>query len=399
MKIGIWLGEKVSPTMGGGSSYVNRLLSLIDNYQFSEDIELCYISIFPIVGFKRKAYNISQIPSLFYSFFSSSKSITNLLRRIDMKFVRSRGFSKVLTGLDVKMVYYLQQTLVIDSSFPFISTNWDIGHRSTFSFPEMCKDGIFESRDHFYMDILPKALMIICESETGKQELIKYTNIGEHKIRIMPIFAGNVSSLNVSENTMMNILRQNGLDKHKFFYYPAQFWPHKNHIGLLQAFYRFIKEKDENFHLVLSGSDPECGNLSYIKKITTDMGLGNKVKLLGFVSEEEVYTFYKNATCLVMASHFGPTNMPPIEAMELGCPVACSDLGGHREILGDSGVYFNSFSSDSIYDALVEMVDNRESYVSRVNIQKNVSIFNSESAVSWLNSILHEAVVIRSNWQ
>ena len=283
----------------------------------------------------------------------------------------------------------------LDSSFPFIATNWDIGHRSTYPFPELCNNMIFESRDKFYMSILPKAMMIICESETGKKELIDYTNIGAYKIRVMPLFSGGVSTLNLSDGVMKEILKKLGIERNRFFYYPAQFWPHKNHYGLLKAFQKFIQD-NKNYFLVLSGSDK--GNLTYIKNVANELDICDKVLFLGFISEEEVYTLYKNATCLVMASHFGPTNMPPIEAMELGCPVACTDLGGHREILEESAVYFDSFDDNSIYNALVEITHHRDIYINRISKQKKLTIFNPDNAIRCLDKILTEAVNIRKNW-
>ena len=211
------------------------------------------------------------------------------------------------------------------------------------------------------------------------------------------MFAGGVSKTQVSEVEMNEILSQYGLEKNRYFYYPAQLWPHKNHIGLMRAFKEFLIKHDDNYRLVLSGSDK--GNGSYIKKVSEELGLGSKILFLGFLPEVNVYTLYCNATCLVMASHFGPTNMPPIEAMEVGCPVACTDLGGHREILGDSAVYFDSFDDHSICNAMIKIVENREEYVKKINDQGKRSKFNSKYAMQCLDQIFHDAKIIRSNWE
>lgn len=85
-----------------------------------------------------------------------------------------------------------------------------------------------------------------------------------------------------------------------------------------------------------------------------------------------VFALYKSAAALIMASHFGPTNMPPIEAMELGCPVICSDLGGHREILDNGALYFNSYDYFSIYNAMEDIIVNRDVWVRKMK-GKNIS--------------------------
>lgn len=395
MKIGIWLGSDIVDTIGGGGSYSNRFLRLVDNYNFDEEIELCYLTLTDNNKLNRKCINVSQIPALLYGVTCFSETLTNFIKRVDKYIIKRIGLSKILKGSDIKIICYYRPTECMDSNFPFISNNWDIGHRSTHAFPEVIVNRTFEDRDIFYKQILPKSLLTICESETGRKELIDYTGLGAHKIRVMPIFAGGVTSLSVSDEKMMSILEKIGVRRLCYFYYPAQFWAHKNHIGLLKAFKEF-KKTHENFKLVFSGSDR--GNKDYIIEKTQKLGLAKDVIFLGFIPEEDVYSLYKNATCLVMASHFGPTNMPPIEAMELGCPVACSDLGGHREILGDNAVYFDSYDYQSIYHALEEIVNNRESWVDKIVKQKDLTMFNAQFAMKRFNDILKEAIIIRENW-
>lgn len=396
MKIGIWLGTDKRSLIGGGGSYTDRFLSLVDNYPFHESIEICYLSIVPQKDLKRETIVISQIPKIIYALGSISSYLMKWIISLDRYLIKKKGLCRILSGSSVKIIFYCSQCECLDSNFPFISNNWDIGHRSTHSFPEVMLNGQYEIREGFYKNVLPKALLTICESETGCQELINYTCLGKHKIRIMPMFAGGVSSLNVPASSMLLIIERLGIVPFKYFYYPAQFWAHKNHVGLLKAFKEF-KKKNDGYKLVLNGSDR--GNKQYIINKAEEMGLKNDVVFLGFISNEEVYSLYKFATALVMASHFGPTNMPPIEAMELGCPVACSDIGGHHEILGENAVYFDSFDYESICSAMNEIVSNRNLWLEKINRQKELSIFNSDYALRSLNNILKEAIVIRENWE
>ncbi len=396
MKIGVWLGSDVISTQGGGASYQNHLVRMIDNYQFSPEVEICFLSFVPQDHLKKEIIVLRQLPGFLYRRANRFTLFMRLLKKIDKAIVKRKGLEKVLQNTGVKVVYYVYQTLCFDQNFPFIATNWDIGYMSTHAFPELTSPEFYDIRDSFYKRTLPKALMIICESNTGKQELISYTNMGAHKIRIMPMFAGGVSSLELSNIQMEQILKDLQLEKFQYFFYPAQFWAHKNHVGLLKAYREFVNNEKSCIKLVLTGSNK--GNVDYIKELIHEYKLEKDVVLLGFVTEETVYTLYKNAMCLVMASHFGPTNMPPIEAMELGCPVACSDLGGHREILGNSAVYFDSYNYQSIFHALKEMVEKREYYQCKIREQRGITLFNSDRAMKNLNEILEEVVNIRSNW-
>jgi glycosyltransferase involved in cell wall biosynthesis len=53
-----------------------------------------------------------------------------------------------------------------------------------------------------------------------------------------------------------------------------------------------------------------------------------------------------------MPTFFGPTNIPPLEAMALGCPVAVSDIYAMPEQLNGAGLLFDPTSVEQIAAAL-----------------------------------------------
>ena len=79
------------------------------------------------------------------------------------------------------------------------------------------------------------------------------------------------------------------------------------------------------------------------------------VKILGFVSDENMIYLYKHAVGMVMPSYFGPTNIPPLEAMALGCPVAVSDKYAMPEQVGKAGLLFNPDSPEEIAECIKKM--------------------------------------------
>lgn len=394
MNIGVWIGSAVNPQMGGGYSYIAKLIHEIDNHSFPNDICIKFLSRYDGWRLNNEVIVLSLLPACVRRWMLKL-DCCGLLSRVEWKLQRIIGIKKLLKKKDIKLIYYLTQGECLFPDFPFVATNWDIGHCSTYAFPELVYNNNFYFRNKFYTEVLPKALLVLCESETGKQELLDYTTVGKHKIRIVPMFAGNVSTLKISESTSYLTLCNLGIEKEKYFFYPAQFWAHKNHYNLLQAFHSF-RQIHEGYKLVLCGSDK--GNLSYVKDCCEKLNLVEDVIFLGFVSEEVLYTLYKYCVSFIMASHFGPTNMPPIEAMEIGCPVICSDLGGHREIMGDSAIYFDSFSPDSILQVLEEIISRRDYYLGKVQNQRSVTKFNVLHAINALEQCLLEAVEIRSNW-
>jgi glycosyltransferase involved in cell wall biosynthesis len=241
--------------------------------------------------------------------------------------------------------------------------------------------------------------MILCESETGATELKRAYSFYPGKVKVLPIFAGDVIHSTGNEEKGLEILEGCGLAKNKFFLYPAQFWPHKNHYNLLVAFKEFLSDNSSNeLKLVLCGSN--LGNLKYIQQAIASMGLQDSVVIAGFLATDRLHHLYKNALAMVMPTFLGPTNLPLIEAAHLGCPVLCSDLEGHRELLAENAIYFNPADTASIRSAMKQIMpqEYRTSLIHGAKLHIASSPFNIENTLSELDKILLEAMVIRRTW-
>ena len=226
--------------------------------------------------------------------------------------------------------------------------------------------------------------------------MIQYSNINPQRIKVVPIFAGECVKHVMSEDGEKSFLKSKLLSKNKYFFYPAQFWAHKNHIGLIYSFKSFLTSYP-GYKLVLTGSDK--GTLDHVRKTVNSLGLQDSVLFMGFVSTEEMNALYRNATSLIMASYMGPTNMPPLEAMELGCPIICSDLAGHREELGEAALYFNPLNSEELTNAMNTMVTERDSYLQRIRKQAKETRFTLENALKAIDKNLCEAAIVRNCWE
>ena len=395
MKIGVWMRYGYSPLTGGGFSYFDAFVSKLKEYQFKNGVEWCFVTPAStsedsnVVCLGLVPNNNPLIRKL-----TKKTLYLKIITKLSLMFKKKQVIKKLVKN-DISILYYCNQNEEVITDFPFISTVWDMGYFATFPFPELIEGRNYKGRMKYFNKILPKALMIMAESETGKADLVKYAGITPDKVRVLPIFAGNVINQNVAEEEQNNYLQQYGLKDNKFFFYPAQFWAHKNHIGILRAFSTFTNNH-KDYKIVFTGGDK--GNLDYVKAMSENLSLTDSVCFLGYVSMEALYTFYKKCTALVMASYFGPTNMPPIEAMNLGCPVICTDIGGHREILAEAALYFDAISSNSLYKRMEEMVKNRELYMDKIIKRKTESPFSIDNAFNCLDKYFSEALTIRSMW-
>jgi glycosyltransferase involved in cell wall biosynthesis len=65
------------------------------------------------------------------------------------------------------------------------------------------------------------------------------------------------------------------------------------------------------------------------------------MKLLGFVSDEELNVLYRHASWFIFPSLYEGFGLPPLEAMANGCPVLAAHAASIPEVYGDAVLYFD----------------------------------------------------------
>ncbi len=398
MKVGVWLLDDYSKKIGGGFSYYDKLIESIDNYNF-EDIDIQFISKNRINKTNKAIIYLPEIKkNILWKFvYKIKRKLFIILFNKTIDYNKEK-YSKYLKDNNVDIIYYPVQTMSPVEDIPYITTNWDIGHKSSHFFPEFIFDNTFESRDNWYRNSLLKSFCVFCESEFGKNELVKYTGINPAKVKIVHIFPGKVVDLKINQSEQVQILKKYNLVKNKYFFYPAQFWAHKNHYGLLKAFKEVLKTYSD-LKIVLTGADK--GNLEYINEIIYKLNITDQVIITGFVELEDIYTFYKNAVSLVMPTYLGPTNMPLLEALYIGCPVICSDFEGHREMMNNAAFYFKPELCNDIKECMLKVINNDERLKLLQNAEKTISNnkFTCEQALSEIKNNILELTAIRKCWK
>ena len=90
-----------------------------------------------------------------------------------------------------------------------------------------------------------------------------------------------------------------------------------------------------------------------------------------------------------MSTFCGPTNIPPTEAIHLGCPVIVSNVYAAKEQLEDSALFFDPHDYMSLSKSMKSMIDNpilvSELIQKGINIKKKFSITNFSNSI--FNSI------------
>ena len=244
-------------------------------------------------------------------------------------------------------------------NIPYVFTVYDVEHRRVPEFPELSAFGEYERREHLYENGLKKALAITTESEQGKRNIINYYNINKEKIFPIKLLPPTYLANKVSKEMKTKVIKKYKLPK-EYFYYPAQFWPHKNHILILKAI-SLLRKRGINVHVVFSGSDKKkWGVLRDLKEAAIRLGISDLIHYVGYVSNEEISTLYKNSKALVMTSKLGPSNIPYLEAFKLRTPVIAMNVPGIKDQVQDAAIMVDPDNEKDLAKAMKTILTNRK---------------------------------------
>ncbi|HOA18440.1 MAG TPA: glycosyltransferase family 1 protein [bacterium] len=190
-------------------------------------------------------------------------------------------------------------------------------------------------------------------------------------------------------NAEKNINIQNEkevLDKYNikkpFLLYISSMYEHKNVLRLIEAFNILVKEKEFTGQLVLVGKDDRYSR-DISEKIIM-MGLKDKIIFPGhinYISDEETIVMRRNALIYVFPSLKEGFSLTPLEAQHYSLPCAISEIPCHKEIYGESVLYFNPLDIEDMANKIYMLIkddDLRKEYIARG--QKNIKKY------SWFNT-------------
>lgn len=270
---------------------------------------------------------------------------------LDREFTHFSSLEKAVREHKIDLVWFIS-VWTEKVTVPYIATVWDLAHRVHPYFPEVSVSGWkWKLRERHYRELLPRAACVITGTEAGKKEIATYYQVPEHLVQVVPFPTPQFALAPIASGEM----NAGGDLPDNFLFYPAQFWPHKNHVGLLLAM-KILREKHGlDFHLVLTGSDK--GNLGYMREKVEELGLADRVTYLGFVETGLLRELYRGAFALVYPTFFGPDNLPPLEAFALGCPVIASNVSGAKEQLGKAALLFDPKDPEEMARLIKELHD------------------------------------------
>jgi glycosyltransferase involved in cell wall biosynthesis len=285
-------------------------------------------------------------------------AIAKALRNLFQAFQTGLGYD--LTGeierLEPDLVHFPQSVMdPLTLSLPSVLTLHDIQHEYH---PEFFTPQELQFRQRTYKPSAEKASLIITDAEFTRQILVERYHVPATKV--YPIFMGVDHTTFRSDHPQEELrrLREKYRLPEQFAFYPANTWPHKNHVRLVRAWALLRQRTSVNCPLVLTGKARE-GHGSFLAEVE-QQGLQQEILYLGYVPRQEMPLLYAAASLLIFPSLFEGFGLPVLEAMASGCPVACSNLTTMPEIAGGAALLFDPHSEGEIAEAAQRLIEDEE---------------------------------------
>lgn len=204
------------------------------------------------------------------------------------------------------------------------------------------------------------ARLIFTPSEYSRRTVIERLNIDPSVVVVVP----HGISLRATQTTAGDVRERYGLEG-PFFLYPAASYPHKNHLVLVRAFAGLL-ERHPHASLVFTGAKAWMewriarAMAERIGEEIVKLGIGRRVKSLGYVPTEDLDALYREATAVTFPSRFEGFGAPVLEAMSRGCPVIAADATALPEVVGEAGTLVSPDNAGQWTQAMSDLVDDAD---------------------------------------
>ena len=230
---------------------------------------------------------------------------------------------------------------------------------AVYKFPELFPDQLLNfDRWALVPRSLKRADKIIAVSASTKKDIVELFAVPTEKISVVHE-GGNFefNQVSVSGSLPADLTPKN------YFLFVGTIEPRKNLIRLIEAYKKFVQFGNKDFDLVLAGKSGWKNQEIFTAIAMTNQELGQeKIKYLGFVSNQQKAELYRQAFALVLPSLYEGFGLPAAEALRFGLPLVLAGNSALPEIGGKAGIYIDINSAESILNALKELSVNHSLY-------------------------------------
>jgi len=199
---------------------------------------------------------------------------------------------------------------------------------------------------------LKSVAAVLTDSENSEKDIIHFLGVPQEKIHVTYLAADKVFRKLPSEGRWMVLAKKRYNLPEKYLLYVGDINYNKNLPHLLKAF-KELALKD--YSLVLVGKAFKNLRLKEARRIAEvikELGLKEKVQVLGFVSDNDLVKIYNLARLFCFPSLYEGFGLVILEAMACGCPVLTSNTSSLPEVAGEAAFLVDPHSTQSITEGI-----------------------------------------------
>ena len=189
---------------------------------------------------------------------------------------------------------------------------------------------------------IQKADLIICRSESTKNDLLEYYQLKDKDIRIIY----NAYS-QVFHPLEKDEIKPEFRSLKPFFLCVGRRLRHKNFVQVLRAYSRWPHKSSVD--LVVVDSQPWSRQE---RTMLAELGVEQTIHLYRDINDDELCQLYNQAEAFIHPSLYEGFGIPLLEAMACGCPVIASRIPSTIEVAGDVPFYFEPHAINDLCDKL-----------------------------------------------
>lgn len=202
---------------------------------------------------------------------------------------------------------------------------------------------------------------ILTDSEYSKKDILKHYNVPENKIRvILPSTNKDFKPLNFSKIEKEEIKNIFSLPDYVILYV-GMIENRKNILGILKIA-ELIKQQRTDVELVLVGK-----NGFGSKKILSEVKKSTNVKHLTNIDDSTLKKLYNIADVFLFPSYYEGFGYPPLEAMQSGLPVVCSNNTSLKEIVDFGGIMHDADDYESMSRDILKLLEDKNFHLEMRN--------------------------------
>ncbi len=362
------------------------------NYDFSAGVVIYIQNL--IKGFKLLDDDFRPEITIIYSKGTPIQEIKEIeypyIKFYLYKPLRSTLFSKVINRLselcfNVKLWKRYSFPRNIDIIYPFFDCPETISIKNRYywkpDFQEMYYPEYVSTIEYEYVISNMKKIAenerynLVVSSEDSLNDYKKFFGPYENTTHVLR-FVSIIPDL--SELDKEGLLHKYDINK-KYFMVSNQFWPHKNHLLVLQAI-NLLKEKQHNFVIVFSGKQSSYRDEQYFSKLQVyinENNLKEYVKFIGFIPREEQLILMKNSLAVIQPSMFEGWSTIIEDCKALNQFVISSDLSVNFEQIQENCIFFDRYSAEALAKHLNDLLLNSPE-IKPINYDTNIDQFKKD---------------------